>query len=275
MKIQERMISSDGSVKFLFRTVDGHLVEGVRFCDKKISNLCVSSMVGCVHKCTHCATGRLPYVRDLSSEEMLAQTHLMAEGKPYDLLFLGMGEPLLNYTAIRTAIAVLVDGPLRAASNVLIGTSGFHGLAEVLDDLAEEKDRPLLSVSVHGAPQSVRCRLIPHSRLFTLEALLGAFRRYQRITGDRITINYTPISEINDSDENYADFVNAVRTLECTVRIIPFNSVPNVTLCASNQERLIQLQEVLNKNGIPNIVRPNFATDIFAGCGQLGGLGWH
>lgn len=262
---------AQGSAKYLFRMADGSSVEGVRFAAPSGVNLCLSSQVGCAYRCTHCATGLLRFARNLSAEEMVAQAEQMAEGAPFDPLFLGQGEPFLNLTEVLAAIDVMVNRSMIASPcNALVGTSG---IPRGWSDLAAREERPHLSVSVHGVPDAVRVRIVPHGRRYGLDALQRDLLGYQDRTGDDVTLNYTPVASVNDSDENFADFARFARRFACTARLIPYNAIAALPHERSSPERLDRFFEILTDHGVNYVYRPSAAQAVLGGCGQLGLLG--
>lgn len=275
IQVKEVIVSDAGSEKYLFSTGDGGLFEGVRIQTPTVINLCLSSQIGCSYECRHCATGLLNFKRNLSPEEMLKQAQEMAKCSSYDVLFLGMGEPYLNLPNILESISLMIsDKGLSGYKQALIGSSGIPNLAKGLSMIAALDERPHLSFSIHGVPDDIRVRIIPHTTIYGLEKLERDVVAYQERTGDAVTFNYNPLDGINDSDDNYLAFAKWSKKFNCIVRVIPWNQVPGVGFRPSRQDRIERFFNILDDQGIYYIYRPNYGTDIYAGCGQLGRLGY-
>jgi 23S rRNA (adenine2503-C2)-methyltransferase len=266
-----READAAGSAKSVFRTADDRLVEGVRFYSGTTVNLCLSSQAGCPYRCTHCATGLLGFARNLTSDEMLDQALHMSEGGPFDPLFLGQGEPFLNLDEVLRALDLMVErGLVRSPRSALMGTSG---VAKGWTTLAARMARPMLSVSIHGVPDIVRVRVVPHTTAYSLAALERDLHAYQRRTADAVTLNYTPLAGVNDSDENFSDFADFASRFDCVVRIIPYNGVPALGHRPADAHRHDVFTGILDARGVRYIQRPSAAVDVLGGCGQLGLLG--
>lgn len=268
VSLVSKHVDAEGSAKYLFRMTDGALVEGVSFVASAAVNLCLSSQVGCAYRCSHCATGLLQFERNLSAEEMVAQAQQMVHGRAFDPLFLGQGEPFLNLDEVLRAIDLMVERSLiEAPRRALVGTSG---VARGWSPLAARTERPHLSVSVHGVPDEVRVRVIPHGRGYGLSRLERDLLAYQERTGDRVTLNYTPIREVNDSEENFVAFARFAQRLACTVRVIPYNPVAALPHRCSPPDRIARLVQTLAEHAVDCIQRPSAAVSVLGGCGQLG-----
>lgn len=275
IKIKNQLTSCDGSTKYLFVSADDGVFEGIAFNAPKALNLCLSSQIGCAYQCTHCATGSIALKRNLSAREILEESRIMAKGAPFDVLFLGMGEPFLNLNNILESIDLMKqDGGLAQISDVLVGTSGVPQVSTGLKTLAKLLKRPNLCFSIHGVPNEVRTQIIPHTPSYGLAEMKRDILDYQERTGERVTLNYNPIHDINDSDENFTSFARWAKPFDCVVRIIPWNQIPNTKFRPSSDRRIEKFFQILAENEINYIYRPNYGTEIFGGCGQLGKLGY-
>lgn len=273
--VEAALRSLDGSTKYLLRGRDGHAFEGVRFRANGVLNLCLSSQIGCAMSCRHCATGFLPLKRNLSRDEILAEAEIMAENEPYDVLFLGMGEPFLNLEAVLQSMhGMVASGGTHSFRNVLIGTSGVPAVSTGLRRIATLAERPYLSFSIHGYPDEIRQRIIPHARSYNLRQLGADVHWYCDATGDEVTFNYNPIAGVNDADETIDEFASWARDFRCVVRLIPWNPVPQTSFVPSGEDAMRRIFERLEHASVRFIYRPNHGTDTMGGCGQLGLLGY-
>ena len=268
LRIQHTFQDSDGALKYVFLTWDNQLIEGVRFDVGSTINVCLSSQVGCTFHCRHCATGILGFRRNLSAEEIFEQAEVMADGSICEPLFLGQGEPFLNIDNVMDALDELVlCGVTLTHRSALIGTSG---VASDWSVLTSRGSTPLLSVSIHGVPDSVRLRLLPQTRKCNLSAIANRILQYQRSSGETVSLNYTPVLGVNDSATNFEDFAKYASELSCTVRVIPYNPVPGSALRPTPVERVTRLIHTLEAQGVKYICRPSRGCDVLGGCGQLG-----
>jgi 23S rRNA (adenine2503-C2)-methyltransferase len=280
LTIEGKYVDEDGNSKYVLRTRDGERVEGVRFAlDQRLTiqaqspeernlYLCLSCQSGCPYTCVHCATGLLRFGRNLSAVEMVDEAILMADGAAFDPLFLGMGEPFLNLEEILRSIGMMIDaGVVRSMDTALVGTSGVSRAWRQLETLLR---RPRICVSIHGVPDVVRVRVIPHTKSYGLVSLERDLRSYQDKTGDQVTLNYTPLRGINDRDEDFEAFARWATTFDAITRIIPYNHFDGGHCAPASTERLEVFFRILRQHNIEFIYRPSAARRVLGGCGQLG-----
>ena len=275
--------------KVLFCLRDGNTIESVlmRYHDRRTA--CISTQVGCGMGCVFCATGQGGLVRNLSPGEIVAQVVYLAreireaqielaglqkaEGQiavhpVSNIVFMGMGEPLANWSATWQAIETLTDprGYSLGARRITLSTVG---LVPGIRRMAEEGLPVNLAVSLHAPDDELRNRLVAVNRHYPLAELMSAVRDYNQKTGRRITFEYALISDLNDSLEQARDLATLLGGLVCHVNLIPLNPTPGSSLQPSPRKRVDAFRDVLESAGIPTTVRMRRGIGIEAGCGQL------
>jgi 23S rRNA (adenine2503-C2)-methyltransferase len=275
--------------KVLFRLRDGNTIESVlmRYHDRRTA--CISTQVGCGMGCVFCATGQGGLVRNLSPGEVVAQVVYLArkvrdaqielaaiqasEGQiavhpVSNIVFMGMGEPLANWSATRQAIETLTDprGYSLGARHITLSTVG---LVPGIHRLAEEGLPVNLAVSLHAPDDELRNRLVPVNRRYPLADLMSAVRDYNHKTGRRITFEYALMAEVNDSTGQARNLATLLEGLVCHVNLIPLNPTPGTSLRPSPRDRVEAFRGVLESAGVPTTVRMRRGIGIEAGCGQL------
>ena len=260
--------------KVLFELEDGESIEGVLMHYERRHTVCVSTQVGCAIGCPFCATGQSGYRRNLSAGEILEQVlffgrALQSEGKRVThVVFMGMGEPLLNYDRTWRAIETLNDreGFGLGARHMTISTVG---IVPGIDRLMAEPLQVGLSLSLHAAEDHLRDQLVPVNQRYPLAEVIAACHRYAARTGRRVTIEFVLIDGVNDSVDEAAALANLLRDLLCHVNLIPLNCTAGSPWRPSPRERVNAFRVVLESHRIPATVRLGRGVDIQAGCGQL------
>ena len=271
--------SSDGQTrKFLLKLRDGQTVETVIMGYPGRSTACVSTQAGCAMGCTFCATGQAGFERNLRPGEIVAQVlhcqrALKAEGLPglRNLVLMGMGEPLLNYDAVMTALEIVTErGGLNIApSHVSVSTVGvIPGIRR----LAQENRPYNRALSLHAAPDAERRALIPASRGWPLDALLAACRTYEAATGRRIFIGWTLIAGTNDTPAQAERLAELLTGIDAHINLIPLNPTEGYAGETASEEAAQRFQALLQKAGFPCTLRQRRGIDVAAGCGQLRGI---
>ena len=273
--------SNDGTVKFLLRMEDGALVESVlipsegRDGNRRWSQ-CLSSQVGCAMGCTFCATGQMGFARNLSMGEILGQVLVardyLGDRRPdwpvlRNLVFMGMGEPLLNWRAVKDALISLNDdhGLNFSPRRITVSTCGIReGLAEL-----GESGLAFLAVSLHAPTQALRERLMPRAARWPLDDLMAALAAYPLKTRERITFEYLLLGGVNDSPEQAAQLARLVSRVRGKLNLIVFNPWPGAPWEAPSEERVLAFERALWDRNITAIVRKSKGQDIAAACGQL------
>ena len=271
-----RELSADGgeTIKTLYRTGDGQLIETVLMLYPDRATVCVSCQVGCAVGCAFCATGLAGLTRNLSAGEMVAQVVGVARrarelGRALtNVVMMGMGEPLQNYAATMKMVAILHDprGMNLGARRITISTSG---VVPRIDALAEEPFPVNLAVSLHAPNDELRDRLVPLNRRYPIATLLDACRRYVERTGRRISFEYALMRGINDSDETARELAGLLRGMLCHVNVIPLNPVDVLPYERPSKAGIDRFAAILERAGIPTTVRYSRGVEIAAACGQL------
>lgn len=271
-ELRDRLDADDRSFKLLLGSPRG-LVETVVMRYEERTSVCVSSQVGCRLGCRFCQTGRLGFVRDLSAAEILAQVALAnallaTEGRRVShVVFMGMGEPLENYAAVVAAVRRLVssDGFGLRPRNVTVSTVGLpDGIRRLAVDV-----RCGLAVSLHAARDDLRAALMPIAKTTPLGELKAALLDWQRTTGDRLTLEYLLIRDVNCGRREARELVRFVHGLRVKVNLIPFNAFPGLSYERPDADTIRAFQTYLADRSIPAPVRHSKGLDISAACGQL------
>lgn len=268
MEVISRLVSSDGSEKFLLKTDDNLLIEMVRMPSENRTTLCISSQVGCRMGCTFCQTGKMGFKRDLSAGEILSQIHLAnQQGKISNVVFMGMGEPLDNYDTVVKACTMMLSskGYGLSKSKVTVSTSGLVPEIRRLGI-----DLPVrLAISLHQTDNVKRSAIMPINRKYDLQELKQALLEYPAPTRHGITFEYVMIEGVNDSIDDAKKLVRYLHGLKAKVNLIPLNHFPGVEMQASSKQRLREFQLYLSERSIPAPVRYSRGQDVSGGCGQL------
>jgi 23S rRNA (adenine2503-C2)-methyltransferase len=279
--IDERRESRDGTEKFTLKLKDGLRVEAVLMDhrgdyarDRK--TLCVSSQVGCAMNCGFCATGKMGWTRDLSAEEIVGQvldiTRFHRESQPEfkigNVVFMGMGEPLMNYEAVVRSIRLLNH---RDGQNIGIRrfTASTCGLPEQIRRLAKEGLDIVLAVSLHAPNDALRGQIMPAARRWPIQTLLDACRDYIRAVRRRVTFEYALIRGLNDSAGHSLELAALLEGIFCNVNLIPVNESAVHSYTAPDAARTERFRKILEDNGISTVIRERKAADIGGACGQL------
>lgn len=272
--------SGDGTRKLQFLTADGRAIESVLIPDGNKLTLCISSQVGCALGCDFCATAKLGLTRNLTAGEIVDQVYrvrrLVAELAPgrriTNLVYMGMGEPLHNYTELLRSIRILSDqlGCALSPRRVTVSTAG---LVPALEQLGRESLRPNIAISLNATTDAVRDRIMPINKKWNLAALLDAVRRYPLEERRRMTFEYVLLAGINDSTEDAVRLGRLLRGIRCKVNLIPWNPHPGASYQRPRPEAIARFQEEVKRAGLPAYLRTPRGDDISAACGQLAGAG--
>lgn len=263
--------------KVAFQTQDGQLVETVLMRYTNRNTVCVSSQIGCPVGCTFCATGRGGFVRDLTTGEITAQVLYFAQplqrenAHVTNIVFMGMGEPMLNFDAVWQSVLNLNDRQ-GLALGIRRFTISTVGIVPGIERLAREGLAVGLAVSLHTPDDRLRNQLIPVNRRYPLARLMDAVRLYIERTGRRVTFEYALADGVNDSDEHAHATARLLHGLLAHVNLIPMNYVEGAEFQPSSRERVLRFQEILVQAGIQTTVRVTRGADIQAACGQLRSL---
>jgi 23S rRNA (adenine2503-C2)-methyltransferase len=272
-EIERRTPSQDGSQKLVLRYGDGARVQAVLMPDADRLTLCVSTQVGCGFGCAFCYTGTMGLERNLSAGEIVAQVMVAREGLAAGLrithiVYMGMGEPLANYTATVKSLRLLTDPQAFAFSPRRITVSTV-GLVSGIERLARENLRVNLAVSLHATSNEIRDRIMPVNRGFAIEELLAACRRFPLPFRQRMTFEYVLLEGVNDSVEDARRLVKLLKGIRGKINLIPFNDWEGSSFARPPLARILDFQTVLLEHGIRATVRWSKGEDIGAACGQL------
>ncbi len=274
-EVMRTQTSRDGTVKFLLALEDNQRIESVLIPEKDHVTLCLSSQAGCSLGCTFCATGRMGLARNLNLAEILGQIlvardHLQDTGADLplrNLVFMGMGEPLLNWTNVRRALESLHQPQGLDFSKRRITVSTV-GLPRVLAELGA-CGLASLAVSLHAPTQELRARIMPKAARFPLDALLRDLENYPLQPRQKITIEYVLLGGINDGPEQARELVRVLNKVKAKVNLIPFHPSPGLPYEAPDMDRVLAFEALLKAKGLPATLRKSKGQDIAAACGQL------
>jgi len=267
--------SSDGTVKNIFLLHDGLSVEGVLIPSDNRKTACISSQVGCALACSFCATGQLGFTRNLSFPEIYDQVVLLNEQSNHlfgssltNIVYMGMGEPLLNYEQVKQSVEKITSEDGLGISPQRITISSV-GIPKMIGKMADDNVKFHFALSLNVANNEKRSRIIPSNRKFPLEELTEALRYYHQKTKKRITIEYILFHEFNDSIRDAQELAIFCKNFPVKINLIEYNSTHNSVFRKSEKSKLVAFKEFLeNKNLIVNI-RKSRGEDIAAACGQL------
>ena len=289
--------SSDNTTKFLFQLKDGKRIESVLIPPKtafandeadeeeneqKRLTLCVSTQVGCPLDCAFCATGAMGFQRNLSAGEIVdqvLQTKKISGKKITNIVFMGMGEPLMNYDSVMNSIEIMSNGLNISTRHITLSTAGW---VEGIIRMADQGKKIKLAISLHSLDEETRTRLMPLNKKFNLQQLMKAVEYYYRKIKIRVTFEYILFAGINDTEKDLKGLVKLSKTIPCKINIIPFHSI-GFTNPQSFAEKLhpVPVKEVekfahlLRRNNVTAFIRSSSGEDIAAACGQLAVLTKH
>lgn len=265
----------DETIKFTFQTFDSKDFTAVLLPHKNYYTLCISTQVGCAFKCQFCASGLVPYDRNLSSGEILDQIFLIENSKNITLkniLFMGMGEPLANYSNVVKTIEWLISpqGFKLHPSNITLSTTG---VVPQIKKLAKERLNINLAISLHSANEKIRKKIMPVSSSFSIQEVLNACKIYQLENNSDLTIEYILLNEINDGIKDADILIKALNAahfkIKPKINLIPYNPIPTIPFRPSSPEKIENFFQFLKNKGFLTHTRKPQGQDIGAACGQL------
>ena len=281
-EVLDERVAGDGVRKFLMRPIglgDAHAIETVLIPDGSRNTLCVSSQVGCALGCTFCATGMRGFSANLSTADIIGQAwvvqgRLKALGDPRgitNVVFMGMGEPLLNFEPVMRAVDLLIDDCAFGLANHRV-TISTAGLVPGIDKMIGRTSASL-AISLHAASDELRSRLVPVNRKYPVRQLLASAEAYLRVLGPRrrLTIEYTLIRGVNDSLADAKALARLLGDVRCNINLIPFNPIAGSSFERPLMRSVRAFQRVLLDAGCASIVRKTRGDEIDAACGQLVG----
>lgn len=292
--IEKKFVSQDGTARYLIGFRDGQSVEtvwmpdgdggeagdgteagdeeeGTRRFDR--ATICVSSQVGCAVNCQFCMTALLGVQRNLTAGEIVSQILVVLNDHQIDLerqrinlVFMGQGEPFLNYDNFMKAVRLLVEGVGIPESRMTVSTSG---IVPRISDFGQEPVRPKLAISLNASNDTDRTRVMPINKKWDLAKLLSAAREFPLRSRERLTFEYVLLAGENDSAQNAREVVDLLRSLKAKVNLIALNPGPDISFQMPEHDRVLAFQQILVRAGIPTFIRRPRGRDIYAACGQL------
>ncbi len=276
LNIDTTQYSGDGTVKTRFKTHEGHLIEGVLIPTEKRKTACVSSQIGCSLTCKFCATGYIDRKRNLDFDEIYDQVVLINQQSEriYDkklsnIVFMGMGEPLLNYRGVLKAIERITspDGLGMSPSRITVSTAG---VAKMIKQLGDDNVRFKLALSLHAATDAKRDEIMPINDSNNIKSLIEALNYFYKKTGSEITFEYILFKNFNDSQKDAEDLIKIYRQVPADlVNIIEYNPIDNARFSKPDEETTAEFMAYLEKNRVNSRLRKSRGKDIDAACGQL------
>jgi 23S rRNA (adenine2503-C2)-methyltransferase len=268
LRLSARQVSQDGTEKYLWDLGDGEAVESVLIPEGKRRTLCISSQVGCALGCVFCATGRMGFRRNLSVAEIAGQVRevmlLDAAPKPTNVVFMGMGEPLLNWDAVAGALTTL-NHPAGFGIGARHITVSTVGILPSLAKLAQRPEQFRLALSLHAPTPALRHELMPIEKKYTLPAVIAALARFRR----RVTLEYVLIGGKNDAVEQADQLAQLARPLGALVNLLPLHPGGAPDLSPSSRAQMLAFERRLRRHGVEAVLRRSRGLDISAACGQL------
>src|SRR6266446_2450033 len=296
-RIARKFISSDGTVRYLVELADGETVETVWMPEGdggesgdgseagdeiegapvpvawRRATICASSQVGCAVNCKFCFTALLGVKRNLEAGEIVGQIAAVLREREVEpplqrvnIVFMGMGEPFLNYDNFMKSVRLLVEGVGIPESRMTVSTAG---IVPRIHDFGQETLRPKLAISLNASNDELRTRLMPINRKWNLEKLMAAARDFPLRNRERLTFEYVLLDEVNDSAQNAREVVELIRGMRAKVNLIALNPGPGIAFQTPSEQRVLAFQNILVAAGIPAFIRRPRGRDIFAACGQL------
>jgi 23S rRNA (adenine2503-C2)-methyltransferase len=280
LKVDATQHSEDGTLKSRFRTHDNHLVEGVLIPTEMRKTACVSSQIGCSLSCKFCATGYMERKRNLTFDEIYdevvllnQQSEKVYQQKLTNIVFMGMGEPLLNYSNVLKAIERISaeDGLFMSPKRITVSTAG---VAKQIKKLGDDKVRFKLALSLHAPTDAKRNEIMPINETNNIKALIEALNYFYKQTGNEITLEYILFKNLNDSEKDADDLVKIYRQIPADlINIIEYNPIDNFRFTKPEEEATDAFMIYLEKNKVNARLRRSRGKDIDAACGQLANKG--
>jgi 23S rRNA (adenine2503-C2)-methyltransferase len=274
--VETTQVSSDGTIKSRFKTADGHMVEGVLIPTEERKTACVSSQIGCSLSCRFCATGYMERKRNLEFDEIYDEVVLINkqceqnyQRKLTNIVFMGMGEPLLNYKSVMGAIARITapDGLAMSPRRITVSTAG---VAKMIRQLGDDNVKFKLALSLHAANDKKRDEIMPINETNNLKALVDALNYFYKKTENEITFEYILFQNFNDSLKDADELIKIYRQVPADlVNIIEYNPIDNATFSKPDDRTVEQFMKYLDKNRVNARLRRSRGKDIDAACGQL------
>ena len=271
--IAHREKSVDGTEKFLLRLADGKQIESVFIPDTPAMTFCLSTQVGCAMACAFCLTGKMGLVRNLTAGEIVSQVRVLVaaldmRATAFNIVLMGMGEPLHNYDETMKALRILTDGQGFGMSPRRITLSTVGLLAE-LERLAHEPVMPNLAISLHAPTDRQRGELVPINKKYGVGDIIAACKRFPLKKRSRITFEYVLLAGVNDAPEDARRLARLLAEVKCKVNLIPLNAAAGIPFDRPSDEAIDRFAQILADHHLAVSVRKSRGRDIRAACGQL------
>ncbi len=280
LTVNATQFSDDGTVKSRFKTFDGHMIEGVLIPTDERKTACVSSQIGCSLSCKFCATGYMDRKRNLTYDEIYDQVVLINQQsetsfdkKLTNIVFMGMGEPLMNYSNVLKAIERISaeDGLFMSPKRITVSTAG---VAKQIRMLGDDKVRFKLALSLHAPTDAKRNEIMPINETNNIKVLTEALNYFYKQTGNEITLEYILFKNLNDSEKDAEDLTRIYRQIPADlINIIEYNPIDAFRFAKPDEEGIQHFMEILDKNKVNARLRRSRGKDIDAACGQLANKG--
>jgi len=272
LDIVNKLTDADGTVKYTFGLADGGRIESVLLFDGRRTTLCVSTQAGCAMDCAFCATAKVKLRRNLTAGEIVDQVYAVQRDRHRvsNVVYMGMGEPLLNYEAALKSVRILnhPDGANIGIRHLTISTCG---IAPAIRMLADEDLHPRLAISLNAPTDGLRTRLMPINKRYPIADVLAAVKAYQLKVKDRVTFEYVMIKGLNDDTVHARLFAGLLSKFKCNVNLIEYNPHRGCEFTGSSTEKIGRFAEILEQSRIETTIRFRMGRGISAACGQLGG----
>lgn len=270
IKIIKKLISIDGTTKFLFGLEDGLSIESVLIPDDERLTLCVSSQVGCAVGCKFCLTGKGGFKRNLEAHEIIDQViavnRYLKDKKITNIVFMGMGEPLLNLDNVIEALWRITELIGISKRKITVSTSGIVPNILLFQKKAPEVN---LAISLNAPSDEIRNKIMPINKKYPIDTLINACKKYPLSPGRKLTFEYVMIDGINDSLKDAKELVRILKGIRCNLNLIPYNPFPGNTFKRPSNEKILAFQKMLFHKNRRAIIRESRGQDILAACGQL------
>jgi 23S rRNA (adenine2503-C2)-methyltransferase len=257
--------------KYLFRLSDNEFIEAVLMRHDYGLSICVSSQIGCNMGCKFCESGRRKKVRNLTTGEVVEQILLVEEDlkeRISHVVVMGIGEPFDNYENIIRFIRIIND-PKGLEIGIRHITVSTCGLVIKIDSFAHDAEGANLAVSLHAPTNEVRNKIMPINKVYKVEEIISAIKKYIEKTNRRVTFEYIMLKDINDTDKCAEDLSKLLKGINCYVNLIPYNETANIEFKRSDMFQIMKFYDILKKNNINVTIRREFGSKISAACGQL------
>ena len=268
LTLETRQVSTDGTQKFLFRMADGQAIETVSIPDGERITLCISSQAGCALQCSFCATGAMGFARNLAVHEIAGQVRELALLDPpiraTNIVFMGMGEPLMNWKAVDPVLTILnaPNGFGIGARHIVVSTVGI--LPGIIA-LSERKEQFRLALSIHAPSDELRATLMPVNTKYPLASVIDAAAQFDR----RVTFEYVMLGGVNDANEHADQLASLARECQAFVNLIPLHPGGAMGFTPTTPEAIAKFARQIRNRGVEVAIRKSRGKDIAAACGQL------